>query len=416
MIGKILKDKLLVKRIIFVFIGLILFRSIAAIPIPGVDLGVLQALLQGNEFLGVFNLFSGGGLENFSIAMLGVFPYITVAIVMQLLTSVIPRLHEMYHEEGEIGRKKMAQYTRIISAPVAALNAFGLLIFFQSQFVIPQFDTTTLILNVLVITAGSVLVMWIAELITEYGVGNGISIIVFAGIVVSIPTFLGQALFSYEVSLLPIYIGVTIGVIFLVWLSVMFQEAERPIPITYARADAGTAQRVSTYVPLKPNPVGVLPIIFGLTIIAFFTFLFEALSDFEGVIQSIGLEVSAILGNNYWYALVAFLLVFFFTFFYTPIVINTEKMTKNLQQSGAFIPGIRPGTETQDKLDSVLIKIILWGALFLGVITTLPILVQGGAGTATGLAALGGSAILIVVSVILDIYKKIQAHVSAYDI
>lgn len=413
MINAILKDKLIMRRFFFVLAGLFLFRALASIPTPGVDISVLQALLQDNDFLGIFNLFSGGGLENFSIAMLGVFPYITVAIVMQLLTSVIPQLHDMYHEEGEIGRKKFTQYTRVLSAPVAALNAFGLLIFFQSQLVIPEFDTLTLITNVAVISAGAVLLMWIGELITEYGIGNGVSLIVFGGIVVNIPTFLGQAYFSYTTALLPIYIAILAVVLVLVWTAVHFQEAERPIPITYARADSGTSQRVSTYLPLKPNPTGVLPIIFGLTVIAFFSFLFTRLARLDGTIGAIGTELEVFLSTNYWYALTGFLLVVFFAYFYTPIVVNTDRMSRNLQQSGAFIPGIRPGAETKEKIDTILVRIIFFGALFLGIITAIPLLAQDSiAAGGGGLLAIGGSAILIVVSVVLDIYKKTKAHIS----
>ena len=406
-------DKILIKRFFFVLFGLFLFRAIASIPTPGVDLQVLQGILSGNEFLGIFNIFSGGGLENFSIAMLGVFPYITVSIVMQLLTSVIPQLHDMYHEEGELGRRKFLQYTRVISAPVAALNAFGLLIFFQSQLVIPAFDTLTLITNISVITAGSILLMWLGELITEYGIGNGISLIVFGGIVVNIPTFLGQSLFSYELSALPIYIVGIATVIALVWLAVHFQEAERPIPITYARADSATSQRVSTYLPIKPNPSGVLPIIFALTMIVFFTFAAQRLSEIDNIIGEIGGTIHSLISNNYWYALAAIVFVVFFTYFYTPIVVNTEKMSKNLQQNGAFIPGIRPGEETKEKIDTILFRVIFFGAIFLAIITAIPILAQDVISSSGSLLAIGGSAILIVVSVILDIHRKVKAHIMA---
>ncbi|MDD9868182.1 MAG: preprotein translocase subunit SecY [Candidatus Campbellbacteria bacterium] len=417
-LSAIATDKILVRRIGFILFGLICFRLLASIPVPGVDTNVLSALLEQNQFLGIFNIFSGGGLENFSIALLGVFPYITVAIVAQLLTSVIPRLHELYHEEGEIGRKKMGQYIRVASVPIAAANAFGLLTYFQTTGVLPELDWFVMLVNVSVMTAGAVLLMWVGELMTEFGIGNGISMIVFAGIVVNIPTLIGQAVFAFETADIPLYVGIILGIFVLFYIVVLVNEAARPVPVTYARFErSGTTQasRTSTYLPLKVNPVGVLPSIFALTIVAFVRFLSGTLSNSSNEIVSTAAQAThTFLANNYYFAIPVFILVIFFTYFYTPIVLNTKKMSENLQKQGAFVPGIRPGGETKEYMDTIIIRILGVGALFLGVVTASPFLIQGGV-TQTALFAIGGTSVLITVSVILDIHRKIQAHLVTFN-
>ena len=417
-IGSIFADSVLRKRIFFLIAGLVLFRVLSSIPVPGVNIEVLDQVLSQNQFLGIFNIFSGGGLVNFSIAMLGVFPYITVAIVIQLLTSVIPRLHELYHEEGELGRKKMGQYIRVISVPVAILNATGLIFFFQSQGVLPQFDWFEFILNVSIITAGAILLMWIGELMTEFAIGNGISAIVFAGIVVNIPTLLGQALFAFQTDLIPLYIAGFIGILIMIYIVVQFNESIRPIPITYARHSRSQTRdqsRVSTYLPIKLNPVGVLPIIFGLTIVSFFQFVANALINSENaLIGTVATEVSAFLNNSIYFAIPTFILIVFFTYFYTPIILNTQKMSENLQKRGSFIPGIRPGDETEEYISKVIFRVIGLSSIFLGLVTVIPFLLQGDSGAHGALFAIGGTAVLIVVSVILDIRKKIEAHILTF--
>ncbi len=402
-------DPVLLKKFIAVIIGLLLFRLLAAVPVPQIDAATIGALLYQNQLLGVFNIFSGGGLSNFSIAMLGVFPYITVAIIVQLLTVVSPKIHSLYHEEGEVGRKRIGQWTRIATVPVAVMNAIGILMYFQSQGIIPDLGTADFALSVLFVTAGSVLTMWVGELITEFGIGNGISFIVFAGIVVNIPTLMTQVVATYTTALLPIYIlggiGIVVGFLIAVWMN----EADRPVPITYARYGIGHGtgtRQVETYIPVKVNPVGVLSIIFALTVAAFLQYLFRFLSGNDiSVIASVSARVAEILASGYYYAIVVALLTLFFTYFHAPIVFNTKKIADNIQKQGAFIPGIRPGEDTVAYFSAVLKHIIFYAAVFLTAVAAIPFLVTGST-AGTFLFAIGGTGALIIVSVVLDVYRK----------
>ena len=342
-------DTVLLKRYAAVIIGLVVFRLVASVPVPQIDESTISALLYQNQILGAFNVFSGGGLSNFSIAMLGVFPYITVSIVVQLLTVVSQRIHSLYHEEGEIGRKKIGQWTRVVTVPVATLNAIGILYYLQSQGAITNLPTADFALSVLFIVAGTMLTMWIGELITEFGIGNGISFIIFAGIVINIPTLITQMITTYSPTLITSYalgfIGIVLGFMIAVWMN----EADRPVPITYTRYGIGygsSERRAKTYLPIKVNPVGVLSIIFALTVMAFFQYGFKFLGGFGGAgetIRSISASTDALLSNGFYYAIPVALLTLFFTYFHAPIVFNTKKIAENLQSQGAFIPGVRPG-------------------------------------------------------------------------
>jgi preprotein translocase subunit SecY len=409
----VIEDATLRNRVLFVLAALIVFRLLAAIPIPSVDASGLQAFLANNQFFGLLNIFSGGGFSNLSIVMLGVGPYITASIVMQLMTVLVPKLKEMYQEEGDAGRARFMQYARYLTVPLALLQGFAFLILLQQNGAIPPLDTQTTIINTIIIAAGSILLMWIGELISEYGVGNGVSLIIFAGIVAGIPSALAQLLFSFDISQLPAYIGfaavgvaITAGVVFIT-------EAERPIPVTYARRVRGMKVMggVSTYLPLRLNQAGVMPIIFGLSILLFpqmiATFLAQSSVSF---VASGANAVLGALNNQFVYGLLYFGLVFLFTFFYTAITFEPHQVARNLQKNGAFIPGVRPGITTAEYLGNIITRITLVGALFLGGIAVLPIILQG----ATGISAItiGGTALLIAVSVVLDVVKKIDAQTS----
>ena len=404
-----LKDPTILRKLSFLLFALILFRMLASVPIPEVDIESLRVLLESNQILGVFNIFSGGGLSNFSVVMLGVFPYITVSIVMQLMTSVIPKLHSMYNEEGDIGRKRFGQYSRIFTIPVALLNATGILLYFQSQNIFPEISNFEFTTNVLIIAAGSILLMWIGELVTEFGIGNGVSFIVFAGIVLNAPILIQQIVASFTVAQIPIYIAWTLGLILVTLIVVWVNEGHRPIPVTYARFGLSTTgrKRAETYLPIKVNPAGVLPIIFSLTIVVFFNYVALFMATVSNpTVALIGENVSTWLANNYYYAIPIFLLTVFFTYFHTPIVLNVEKISDNLQKQGAFIPGIRPGAETMHLLTKITHNLTFYAAIFLGVITAVPILIFG---TNTFVSAIGGTGILIAASVVLDIVKRLEA-------
>lgn len=407
------QDRLLRKKVFFMAGLLILFRLLATIPIPGVDVARLNALLSGNQFFGLLDIFSGGGLGNLSIVMLGVGPYITSSIIMQLATMMSPKLKALYHEEGEAGKLKFAQYSRLLSVPLALLQSFGFLLLLQKQGVLIDLTVFEQLVNIFVITGGSVLLMWLGELMTEFGVGNGVSMIIFAGIVSQIPTVLSQTIITFEVSQIPMYIGFIIASIAIVIGVVIVTEAERPIPITYAKRIRGNKVYggVSTYLPLRVNQAGVIPIIFALSILLFPQLIFNFLSTIGNpAIQQISSFILRLISNSWFYAGAYFLLVFLFTYFYTAVTFDPDAISTNLQKSGAFIPGVRPGQSTSDYISKVLTRITLVGALFLGVIAVLPLAVQGITGIQS--LAIGGTALLIVVSVVLDLVKKVDAQLS----
>jgi preprotein translocase subunit SecY len=415
-INLIIKDKNLRNRIAYLFGFLILFRLLAAIPIPGVDALKLQEFFSGNQFFGLLNVFSGGGLSRLSIIMLGVGPYITGSIIMQLMTMMSEKLKQMYHEEGEAGRKKISQYSRLLTIPLGVIQGYAFLTLLKSQGIIDSFTSFEMITNIAVVVAGSMLLVWIGELMTEYSIGNGISLIIFAGIVASLPTIISQLIFSFEISQLPMYLGFLVVAIIIVAGVVVVTEAERPIPINYSKRVRGNKVYggVSTYLPLRVNQAGVIPIIFALSILLFPQMIFGLLARLDNVmLAKISDFILGLLSNQWFYGIAYFVLVFLFTYFYTAITFDPESISANLQRGGAFIPGIRPGGHTSDYIAKVLTRITLVGALFLGFIAVLPLIMQGITGITS--FAIGGTALLIVVSVVLDLVKKIDAQVSVRE-
>jgi len=409
----ILEDSNLTRRLLFVFGILALFRIGAAIPIPTIDATTLESFFLNNQFFGLLNIFSGGGLSNLSIFMLGVGPFITASIIMQLSTLVFPQLKELYHEEGEAGRRKFSQYSRLLSVPLAMLQSFGLLTLLAQQGVVPGLSLELKILSVVIITAGSVLLMWLGELINEYGIGNGVSILIFAGIVASVPSVASQIILTYDPSLIPTYLGFLVMAILIVAGVVIVTEGERPIPITYAKRNQGTKTYggISTYLPIRVNNAGVMPIIFALSILLFPQMLINFLAQVDNVvIQNISHLFLSLLENPWLYSSIYFVLVFAFTYFYSAITFDPHTIATNLQKGGAFIPGIRPGEPTENHIADILTRLTFFGALFLGVIAMLPLIMQEITGIAT--LAIGGTGLLIVVSVTLDLIKKIDAQIT----
>src|SRR3989344_1524008 len=264
-------DVTLRKRVLFVFFSLILFRLLSTIPIPGIDTEQLERFLTNNQFFGILNIFSGGGLSNLSIIMLGVGPYITGSIIMQLLTIMVPALKKIYHEEGEAGRKRFTQYSRLLTVPLAAIQGFALLAILESQSILVGLTAFDRITNLIIVVAGAMLLMWIGELVSEFGIGNGVSLIIFAGIVATLPSQVSQLIFTFDVSQIPLYlIFAVVGVLVIAGI-VLVTEAERPIPVTYAKRVRGMKMYGggSTYLPLRVNQAGVIPIIFALSILSF---------------------------------------------------------------------------------------------------------------------------------------------------
>ncbi len=413
-IKAIFSDRGLRKRILFVIGVLVITRFLAVIPIPEVNAEALKSLLQGNQFLGLLNILSGGGIASFSIVMLGVGPYITASIIMQLSTVLSPRLKEMHQEEGDAGRRRFVQYGRLLSLPLAILQGFALLSLLVKQNVIPAMTAGEMTVNLTIITAGTMLMMWLGEQINERGIGNGVSLIIFAGIVATLPSALGQYFVTFDVSQIPTLAGILVLSLVVIAGIVFVTEAERPVPVTYARqAKVGQANGLgaSTYLPLRLNQAGVVPIIFAISILIFPQILGQLFaSSSNGSLQAIARTINETLANQWIYGSVYFFLVVAFTYFYTAVMFDPEKTADNLQKNGAFIPGYRPGVATAEHIGFILSRITFFGALFLGAVAVLPVIVQG----ITGISALqvGGTSLLIAVSVVLDVIKKIDAQLS----
>jgi preprotein translocase subunit SecY len=345
--------------------------------------------------------------------MLGVGPFITASIIMQLLTIVFPSLKELYHEEGAAGRLKMAQYSRLLTVPLALIQGFALLVLLERQGVLLPLTVFDKLTALIVVTAGSVVLMWLGELINEYGIGNGVSLIIFAGIIAGLPGSLGQLVVNWNASQLPIFLAFLAAAAAIIAGVVIMTEGERPIPITYAKRVRGMKiyGGISTYLPIRLNNAGVMPIIFALSILLFPQMIANFLASSTKPIATMIADWFFFFLNNTWfYAGAYFLLVFLFTFFYSAVTFDPDSIAENLQKSGAFIPGIRPGRQTSDYIGRVLYRLTLVGALFLGVIAMLPLLMQ----QLTGLQALaiGGTSLLIVVSVALEFIKQIDAQLS----
>ncbi len=412
-IRTVIKDPSIRKRILFTLGALVIFRLLATIPIPGIDAESLQRLLAGNQFFGLLDIFSGGGISRLSIVMLGVGPYITASIIIQLLTMMFPSLKTMMQEEGEAGRAKLSQYSRLISIPLAALQALGFLALLANQNVIPHLSGMSLVTNIFVITAGSALLMWIGELISEFGIGNGVSLIIFAGIVAVLPTKIYQFIVQFDPAQIPLYLIFLLVALVVVIAVVVVTEAERPISVTYAKQVRGNKVYggVSTYLPLRLNQAGVIPIIFALSILLFPQIIASFLSKVSNTtVADIATWFVNFLNDPWANGIIYFLLVFIFTYFYTAVTFDPKMISENLQKGGAFIPGVRPGESTMNYLGKVVTRITLVGALFLGLIAVLPLVMQGFTGNQT--MAIGGTALLIVVSVVLDLLKKVDAQVS----
>ena len=390
---------------------LVVFRFMATIPVPGVDVLRLKSFFEGNQLFGLLNIFSGGAMDNLSIVMLGVGPYITASIIMQLLTMLIPALKELYHEEGEIGRQKFNQYTRYLTVPLAALQGYGLLVLLRNQEIVTTQSSLIFFSSVFAVTAGSMFLMWLGELITEKNIGNGISLLIFAGIVSRLPIDLKQTLVTYDASLLFTYLAFAVVSIVVIAGVIIVTEGERAIPIAYAKRIRGN--RIfggsMAFLPLRVNQAGVIPIIFALSILLFPQLIAQVIGGFDIMwLSQIARSSAVFLQNQFVYGSFYFILVILFTYFYTAITFDPDQISQNLQKQGGFIPGIRPGGSTAEFIKRILNRVVLIGAIFLGTIAVLPIIVQYFTGIAT--LTIGGTALLIAVSVVLESMKQIKSQ------
>lgn len=417
---KVVKSKDVRKKIFFVLIILVIYRLVSHIPMPGVDAGQLAKFIENNQLIGLLDIFSGGGLSSLSIVLLGVGPYITASIVIQLLTQVIPKLHELQKEGGEEGHRKINQYTRILSIPLAAVQAYATIILFTrgsaqtggAPLEIFNDLNPFLIAQIIVVAvAGAVLVMWLGELISEYGIGNGISLLIFAGITARLPNQIQQTRATLESSDIGPLLGFLAISLFVIAAVVFIQEAQRNIPIRYARQIRGTKSLggTSTHLPLRVNLAGVIPIIFALSILLFPNLIANLTANVDNqTLQTISHAIVSFFNNRTYYAVSYFVLVVLFTFFYTSIVFEPKSIAENVQKSGGFVPGIRPGPPTARYLSKVMRRIVPIGAIFLGLIAILPFILKGAFNIAT--ISVGGTSLLIAVSVVLDTLQKVEAQ------
>lgn len=399
------------RKLLFTALIFLIFRLFAYIPIPGVNLIRLRSFFEQSEFLGLLDMFSGGTLINFSVMATGMNPYINASIILQLLTMLFPRLEEL-SKEGEYGREKINQYTRFLTVPLAAVQSIGMYALLKSQSIIQTQQPLTLVSMIITMTAGTILLMWLGELISEFGIGNGISLLIFAGIVGRLPVFAGQAasIVSQEL-LINALIFLAVG-FFVVAAIVLINEAVRQVSVHYAKRVRGN--RVfggsSTFLPLRLNQAGVIPIIFAVSIVLLPSLFgqFVQLIPNASVTSAARSFIAAFSTDGLLYNVVYFLLVIGFTYFYTAITFNPQKIAGEIQKHGGFIPGIRPGSPTASYLNYILTRITLAGALFLGLIAIMPVVVKHITGVTT--LTLGGTSILIVVSVVLETVKQVEAQ------
>lgn len=409
---QVFKIRDLRNKILFVLFIFAVFRLMANIPIAGIDIGNLKAFFNQFQVFGLLNMFTGGALDNFSIVMLGLGPYITATIILQLLTMIFPQLEQMYKEEGEAGRQKFNQYARLLTVPLAALQGYGFILLLQRQNVIGYLALDTLIASVLTVVAGAVFLMWLGELISEKGIGNGVSLLIFAGIIADFPNNLRQMFLTYDPSRIPSYIAFFAVALLILGGVVLVNEARRNIPVSYAKRVRGMKMYggVSTYLPLSINPAGVIPIIFALSILLFPGMVANFLAGAGGFIGSFAQSVAIFFQNPWVNGTFYFVLVALFTFFYTAVTFDPKTISSNLQKMGGFIPGIRPGASTANFLNYVLNRVLIVGALFLGTIAVLPSIVGGVTGVFVFRFMIGGTSLLIIVSVAMETIKQIKAQ------
>lgn len=397
------------RKILFTAFILFVFRFASHIPVAGIDLVALKKLFMQNQFLGLLDIFSGGTLANFSVMALGLNPYINASIILQLLTMVFPKLEEL-SKEGEYGREKINQYTRWLTVPLAVVQAIGMFVLLKSQNIVEKTGLLSIVGMIVTMVAGTLFLMWLGELITDKGIGNGISLLIFAGIVGRLPVSFGQTALTIEgtrifnvLIFLALSLVVIAGVVFV-------EEAVRKVRIEYAKRVYGGKLYggQTTYLPLKINQAGVIPIIFAVSLVLLPSMIGRFLSSVPNkVISQLALTIANWFNpGGLIYNLAYFILVVGFTYFYTAVIFNPNKIAEEIKKHGGFIPGIRPGSATASYLNFILTRITLAGALFLGLIAILPSILQRITGINT--LAIGGTGILIVVSVVLETFAVIE--------
>ncbi|MFH1181075.1 MAG: preprotein translocase subunit SecY [bacterium] len=419
---QIFKLKDLRNKILFILAIFVVFRLMATIPIPGVDVENLKNFFGQYQAFGLLNAFTGGALDKVSIIMLGLGPYITSTIILQLLTMIFPQMERMYKEEGEQGRQKFNQYGRIITVPLAMLQGYGMLSLLQSGSspVLGHLSPIMLLTSILTIAAGSLFLMWLGELISEKGIGNGVSLLIFAGIIADFPNNIQQLILQIQtggasqVFNAVIFFMMALGMIAAV---VLINEARRNIPVSYAKRVRGTKLYggSSTYLPLNINPAGVIPIIFALSVLIFPSMISNFLGGMAGNVGQFAKAAALFFQNSWVYGISYFILVCAFTYFYTAVTFDPKAISTNLQKMGGFVPGIRPGASTASFLYYILNRVLLIGAISLGLIAVMPSIVGGITGVQVFSFLIGGTSLLIVVSVVLETLRQVRAQLQMHE-
>jgi len=409
---QIFKTPDLRNKILFILGIFVVFRLMANIPMPGISAEKMREFFEANQIFGLLNLFTGGALDKLSIIMLGLGPYITATIIIQLLTMIFPALEKIYKEEGEEGREKFNQYGRILTIPLGFLQGYAMLTLFQRQGIIETLPFGLIITSILTITAGTVFLMWLGELISEKGIGNGVSFLIFAGIISDIPNNIRQMLLTWDPAKIPSYLFFFAMALIIIAGVVLINEGRRNIPVSYAKRVRGNKMYggASTYLPLNINPAGVIPIIFALSIMLFPGMIANFLGGAGGIVGTIAQSVGRAFQNMWFYSILYFTLVVLFTYFYTAVTFDPKAISSNLQKMGGFIPGIRPGESTANFMYYILNRVLLVGALFLGTIAIMPSIIGAITGVMVFQFLIGGTALLIVVSVVLDVMRQINAQ------
>jgi preprotein translocase subunit SecY len=412
---KIWKTPELRNSVLFVLGMLVVFRAAAHIPVPGVNPANLSEFFSSNAILGMLDVFSGGAMENFSIVALGIGPYITASIIFQLLVMIVPKLEEI-QKDGEAGQAKINQWTRLLTVPLALLQSWAMLNVLRSSNLgiigdLTVFETAGIMVTM---TAGTVFLMWVGELISERKIGNGISILIAASIVSRLPQVIQQATVTFEVSQIITYAAFVLAAVATIAGVVFVTEGQRNIPVVYAkrmRGMRGSSGGQATFLPLRVNMAGVIPIIFAISILLMpqmvAQFFVNARTEW---LASAAQATVAVMQNAWVHGVLYFVLVFAFTYFYTSVVFKPEKVAENLQKQGGFVPGIRPGMPTVDFLNRTVNRILPGGALFLAGVAVLPLIMQSLTGSQS--MVVGGTGLLIIVSVIIETVNQIKSQIT----
>jgi len=421
---QIWNSKDLRRKILFTLGILVIFRICTQVSIPGADLDAIRAVINKNQLFGIFSALTGGSAENFSIILMGLSPYINASIIMQLLTVIVPSLENL-SKEGEQGRRKINQYTRWLAVPIAFMQSYGMIVLINSQAsvsIVPNIADPAVVLPImLTITAGTIFLMWLGELITEYGIGNGISLIIFTGIIASIPTAIGQTLALTQQNadaLIPFVLMLLLTFILLTAV-ILVTEGQRKVPVIYAgRGTRGKSDHAT--LPIKINQAGMIPIIFAVSMATFPGILAQLFQNSQSAtLKAIADAILTYFNvNSALYTIVYFLLVIAFTYFYVSITFNPDQVADNLQKRGGYVPGIRPGKETASYLGKISNRLNLWGGLFIGFIAVFP-MILGSFMTSLQLGnismLISGAGMIIIVGVVLELMRQINAQLVMHD-